>query len=227
VGFDYRRIVPIRRDATGTLSVIAQDMAALSTTSNLWTGRSAALSESTVVTEWALWAQDTWQVSRRLTITPGLRWEFSPPPVTSSPVYFYDPVNDNLTKGSSRSGWLYRNFAPRLGAAYQLSRDGRTVLPGGRGLFYDSSLSIATDLINGGPLSIESFVSQMYAPFSTQLAYGLMLVSRCAAGAVECIAGPRLRGARCGVSGLRGVYRRPAAAPGNRRPGNAPTFWRR
>ena len=29
-GFDYRRIVPIRRDATGTLSVIADDMAALS-----------------------------------------------------------------------------------------------------------------------------------------------------------------------------------------------------
>jgi hypothetical protein len=175
VGFDYRRIVPIRRDATGTLSVIAQDMAALSTTSNLWTGRSAALSESTVVTEWALWAQDTWQVSRRLTITPGLRWEFSPPPVTSSPVYFYDPVNDNLTKGQQPL-WLasYRNFAPRLGAAYQLSRDGRTVLRGAAGLFYDSSLSIATDLINGGPLSIESFVSQMYAPFSTQLAYGLM-----------------------------------------------------
>ena len=42
------------------------------------------------------------------------------------------------------------------------------------GLFYDSSLSIATDLINGGPLSISSFVSQMYAPFSAQLTYGLM-----------------------------------------------------
>jgi hypothetical protein len=48
------------------------------------------------------------------------------------------------------------------------------VLRGAAGLFYDSSLSIATDLINGGPLSISSFVSQMYAPFSTQLAYGLM-----------------------------------------------------
>jgi len=145
MGFDYRRIVPIRRDATGTLSVIAQDMSALSTTTNLWTGRSAALSESTVVTEWALWVQDTWQVSRRLTITPGLRWEFSPPPVTSSPVYFYDPVNDDLTQGQQPL-WpaSYRNFAPRLGVAYQLSRDGRTVLRGAAGLFYDSSLSIAT-----------------------------------------------------------------------------------
>jgi hypothetical protein len=68
----------------------------------------------------------------------------------------------------------YRNFAPRLGAAYQLSKDGRTVLRAAAGLFYDSSLSIATDLINGGPLSISSFGSQMYAPFSAQLTYGLM-----------------------------------------------------
>ena len=218
-GFDYRRIVPIRRDATGTLSVIADDMAALMNGSSLWTARSAALSESTVVTEWALWAQDTWQVSRRLTVTPGLRWEFSPPPVTSSPVYFYDPVNNDVTQGQQPL-WpaSYRNFAPRLGAAYQLSRDGRTVLRGAAGLFYDSSLSIATDLINGGPLSISSFVSQMYAPFSTQLTYGLMPGLRMPRlRAVECIAGPRLRRARRGVCGLRGVYRRPPAAPGNRR----------
>ena len=175
LGFDYRRIVPIRRDATGTLSVIADDMAALMNSGNLWTATSAALSESTVVTEWALWAQDTWQVSRRLTVTPGLRWEFSPPPVTSSPVYFFNPAGGGVTLGQQPL-WpaSYRNFAPRLGAAYQLSRDGRTVLRAAAGLFYDSSLSIATDLINGGPLSISTFVSQMYAPFSTLLTYGLM-----------------------------------------------------
>jgi len=176
LGFDYRRIVPIRRDATGTLSVIADDMTALMGSGDLWTAKSAALNESTVVTEWALWAQDTWQVSRRLTVTAGLRWEFSPPPATSSPVYFYDPVNDDLTE-EQQPLWqaTYRNFAPRLGAAYQLGKDGRTVLRGAAGLFYDSSLSIATDLINGGPLSISSgFLSQMYAPFSMQLTYGLM-----------------------------------------------------
>src|SRR5271157_1473509 len=174
-GFDYRRIVPIRRDATGTLSVIADDIAAVTNSSSLWTARSAALSESTVVTEWALWAQDTWQVSPRLTVTPGLRWEFSPPPATGSPVYFFDPVNDDVTQ-EQQPLWpsSYRNFAPRLGAAYQLSKDGRTVLRAAAGLFYDSSLSIATDLINGGPLSISSFVSQMYAPISAQLTYGLM-----------------------------------------------------
>jgi hypothetical protein len=175
LGFDYRRIVPIRRDATGTLSVIADDLSALSSGANLWTARSTALSESTVVTEWALWAQDTWQVSRRLTVTPGLRWEYSPSPVTSSPPNFYDPVNDQVTQ-AQQPLWQpsYRNFAPRLGAAYQLGKDGRTVLRGAAGLYYDSSLSIATDLINGGPLSISSFNTGMFAPVSGQLTYGLM-----------------------------------------------------
>jgi hypothetical protein len=174
-GYDYRRNVPIRRDATGTLSVIADDLSALSGGANLWTAKSVALSESTIVTEWALWAQDTWQVSRRLTVTPGLRWEFSPSPVTSPPVNFYDPVNDDLTQ-SQQPLWQasHRNFAPRLGAAYQLSGDGRTVLRAAAGLFYDSSLSIATDLINGGPLSISSFNTGMFAPVSGQLTYGLM-----------------------------------------------------
>ena len=174
-GFDYRRIVPIRRDATGTLSVIADNLSALSGGANLWTATSTALSESTVVTEWALWAQDTWQVSRRLTLTPGLRWEFSPSPVTSTPPNFYDPVNDDVTP-AQQPLWqpAYRNFAPRLGAAYQLGKDGRTVLRAAAGLFYDSSLSIATDSINGGPLSILSFSTEMFAPVSGQLTYGLM-----------------------------------------------------
>jgi hypothetical protein len=134
-----------------------------------------ALSRSTVVTEWTLWAQDTWQVSPRLTVTPGLRWEFSPPPVYNLPVYFYDPANDSVTQQQHPIFWTasYRNFAPRLGAAYRLTNDGRTVLRAAAGLFYDSSLSIATDLINDGPLSISSFLSQMHAPFSTQLSYGL------------------------------------------------------
>jgi hypothetical protein len=90
-------------------------------------------------------------------------------------VYFYDPVHDDLTQGQQPL-WpaSYRNFAPRLGAAYQLSKDGRTVLRAAAGLFYDSSLSIATDLINGGPLSISSFNTSMFAPVSGQLTYGLM-----------------------------------------------------
>src|SRR5262249_48943162 len=67
-----------------------------------------------------------------------------------------------------------RNFAPRLGAAWQATRDGRTVVRAGGGLYWDSSMSIATDILNGGPLSITSLQSAIRAPVSSLLSYGFM-----------------------------------------------------
>ena len=39
-GVDYRRMVPIRRDATGVLSAIADDITSLTDKRNLWLGSS-------------------------------------------------------------------------------------------------------------------------------------------------------------------------------------------
>jgi hypothetical protein len=58
--------------------------------------------------------------------------------------------------------------------AWRLSGSGRTVLRAGGGLYYDSSMSIATDVLNGGPLSIQQFASGATAPFSDTLTYGFM-----------------------------------------------------
>ncbi|MGZ7033023.1 MAG: WD40/YVTN/BNR-like repeat-containing protein, partial [Thermoanaerobaculia bacterium] len=62
-------------------------------------------------------------------------------------------ISGDLTRQIDRNKlplWpvTYRNFAPRLGAAWRVRKGGQTVLRAGGGLFYDSSLSIATDLIN-------------------------------------------------------------------------------
>ncbi len=56
--------------------------------------------------------------------------------------------------------------------ALRVTADGRTVLRGGGGLYYDSSLSIATDVLNGGPLSVGDFTSASGGIFSTLLTYG-------------------------------------------------------
>jgi hypothetical protein len=154
-GVDYRRMVPIRRDATGVLSAIADDITSLTDKRNLWLGNSAAVSASTEVTELSLWAQDTWQISPRIVITPGLRWEFNPSPAASPSTYFLDPGSGTVFDRNNLPLWpaAYSNFAPRLGAAWRVLKSGRTVLRAGGGLFYDSSLSIATDLINSGPFS--------------------------------------------------------------------------
>jgi hypothetical protein len=57
--------------------------------------------------------QDNWRVTTRLTANLGLRYD-------------YQSITDDLN-----------NFAPRLGFAYDLAGDGKTVIRGGAGLFYD------------------------------------------------------------------------------------------
>ncbi len=88
-------------------------------------------------------AQDDYRVTRRLTLNFGLRYD-----VLTWPVEVLDrQANFDLatgalivagSNGASRSLIPndYHNFGPRLGFAYQLTRDGKTVVRGGYGLFY-------------------------------------------------------------------------------------------
>ena len=188
-GADYRAITAIREDAGNTLGVISDSVADLTSMRNLWVftvtpGASGVPAAQTVkVQELSLWALDTWQPAPRLTVSAGLRWEFSPAPVPTAAdlaanlIFFYDPAS-GITELATQPRPLwptsYGDFAPRLGLAYRLTADGGTVLRAGGGLYYDSSLSIATDILNGGPLSAGKFTSQRYAPFSTVLGYGFM-----------------------------------------------------
>jgi len=88
--------------------------------------------------------QDKWQVSKKLTVDFGLRWEFYPPGTPRFPGGFsnYDPVNNNLVLagiGSNPSNLgmqtNYKNFAPRTGIAYRLTE--KTVLRAGFGISFE------------------------------------------------------------------------------------------
>jgi hypothetical protein len=184
VGADYRRVVAIRRDATPALGVIADDVVALDTEQNLWIAQSAAVEESAGVTELSLWIQDTWRVSSRFTLTAGLRWEFSPAPVPDGATKFLDYSTETVMPFSQISSlccptvtslWptSYRDFAPRLGIAWRLTGNGKTVLRAGGGLYYDSSMSIAADSINGGPLSVASYTGAA-GLYPTELSYAFL-----------------------------------------------------
>lgn len=174
-GADYRGIRADRRDASGTLSLIADGVTALADRRSMWIGRSAPQAAAARVGELSLWAMDTWQMGDRFTLAAGLRWEFSPAPVPDSPIYFLNPVTQRASLDRQEL-WTtrYRNFAPRIGGVLRLTRDGRTVLRAGGGLYYNSSLSIATDGLNGGPLSTTSFTSELFSPFSAELSYGFV-----------------------------------------------------
>jgi outer membrane receptor protein involved in Fe transport len=103
---------------------------------------------------WALFAQDDWKVTRKLTLNIGLRWEYYAPRREHNDNFSsFDPTLPNPGAGgragavaflgsgpgrdNSRTSFadsFYKNFGPRLGFAYQLFN--RTVLRGGYALFY-------------------------------------------------------------------------------------------
>ena len=172
-GIDYRAVTAIRRDAAAAVSVIADSVNDLADTSQIWKTSSAAIIDSAKLSESSLWAQDTWQVLPRLTVTYGLRWEFSPSPATIGAINIYDPVSGQV-EASNQPLWptSYRDLAPRIAAAYRLTKDGRTVVRAGAGIYYDSGLSIATDVLDGGPLNALRLTNGSHAPFSFAFEYG-------------------------------------------------------
>jgi len=86
---------------------------------------------------------DKWQVSQKLTVDLGLRWEFYPPatPAFANAFSNYDPNNNTLvvtgTGGNPTNLGMvtrYKEWAPRLGIAYRL--DDKTVIRAGFGISY-------------------------------------------------------------------------------------------
>jgi hypothetical protein len=86
---------------------------------------------------------DKWQVSPKLTLDLGLRWEFYPPATPAFPGGFsnYDPSTNSLVMAGvggnpSNLGMKthYNYLAPRLGLAYRLTD--KTVIRGGFGISY-------------------------------------------------------------------------------------------
>ncbi len=116
-------------------------------------------------TEWFAFAQDNWKVSHRLSLDLGLRWEpFIPPHFNSkyNPIGVFSATAFTNNQHSVRfpnapPGYLfggdagvpeggtpavYKDFSPRVGFAYDLRGNQRTVIRGAYGLFYDQPKAI-------------------------------------------------------------------------------------
>jgi hypothetical protein len=102
----------------------------------------------------AFFAQDSWKVMSRLTVNYGLRYDFEFTQ-TIAPVGVRDPLTGiNLSESDIlaaqdaigvQQGFPRdkNNFAPRFGFAYDIFGNGKTVLRGSIGLYYDHPLLAA------------------------------------------------------------------------------------
>jgi len=96
--------------------------------------------------DYALFAEDSWKARKNLTVNYGLRWDMStvpqpPQPNTATPLTTLYTSTINIPK---------HEFAPRVGAAWQISKG--NLLRVGYGLFYaktSNSMFYATRVENG------------------------------------------------------------------------------
>jgi hypothetical protein len=143
-GADYRQISVNLRPFGALVEYIVNDVQDFLANGQalLFTSTNRASSFRTRAT--SLYAQDTWKVGPRFTLTYGVRWELNPPPSGTDGTLLAawrnvsDPQNLTLAPfGSSLWETTYGNFAPRIGLAYSLTPKGDFVLRAGWGIFYD------------------------------------------------------------------------------------------
>ena len=116
-------------------------------------------------TNYAVYAQDDFRVTPRLKFNFGLRYELDTVPTEAFGRFAPIVGLGNLatatlgTPGSSIHNGDHLDFAPRIGFAYQLTNDAKTVLRGGAGIYYDLPTVNATQLAFGPPFKITNFLS--------------------------------------------------------------------
>lgn len=119
-------------------------------------------------TSYAAYAQDEFRPWSRVTLDYGVRYEVTPPFVDknnalnafhpgqqstvfpNAPTGLVYPGDAGVPRGTYKTD--YNNFAPRLGAVWDVRGDGRTTVRGGWGIFYDT-LAGQGDFFQNGVLA--------------------------------------------------------------------------
>ena len=163
-GVDYRRLAPtaaVVGENGIIVDVFYNDNNSVISNTAAFVDVESATTLFPLLINFSAYAQDTWKITRRLTLAYGLRWEVNTPPTDrrGNNAFTVVGLNDPATMRLAPVGtplWktTYNNFAPRIGIAYQLiqSKGRETVLRGGFGIFYDVGTGPANDAIQGTAL---------------------------------------------------------------------------
>ncbi|MDP8982329.1 MAG: TonB-dependent receptor [Acidobacteriota bacterium] len=136
-----------------------------------------------------LYAQDAWKLARNFTLDIGLRWEYNSPlkelhnreaafrPGQQSTVFPDAPIGMVFPgdKGVSDSTYsaAWRNFAPRIGFAWDVFGTGKLSLRGGYGIFFDAPITELTlQFLTSPPYAIQPFT--LFTPINNPWAGSLI-----------------------------------------------------
>jgi len=148
VGVDFRRLSPVYDPLPFSPQVFFFSLPSAESGNGPITFVQSSQGSTLLFRNLGVFAQDSWRVLPRLTLTYGLRWDFDFAPSSLSGPNLLSVTGFNLSNlsnlalapaGTPPFKTTYGNVAPRVGAAYQFSQnqDWATVLRAGFGVFYD------------------------------------------------------------------------------------------
>jgi hypothetical protein len=171
-GVDYRRLKPEEGSLSYQLEYEFGSLAnvlANSVPAAFVASRTADV--QMVISNWSIFAQDSWNIVRNLTVTYGLRWDYNTAPSSpnGTPPFTVNQVSDLSTATIAPAGtplWHPQkdDFAPRLGLAWQARP--KLVLRAGAGIFYDLGYSDITNAMISFPYIQERIILGSSFPLS-------------------------------------------------------------
>jgi hypothetical protein len=105
---------------------------------------------------YGLFVQDDVQLSRRLTLNVGARWEYYTPPqeLQDRDFQVFDEATGQLRGRDSAYSAQKNNIAPRIGLAFDPRGDGKLAIRSGFGLFYNQgTVAVARNLVLNPPVT--------------------------------------------------------------------------
>ena len=90
--------------------------------------------KDSINTRWTAFAQDSWTIGSRLTLNPGVRFD----------------RNTGYTKALGEQVFATNSISPRIGFAWDVTGDSRTVFRGHYGWYFDGAKSSYYDLVDPG-----------------------------------------------------------------------------
>jgi hypothetical protein len=163
---------------------------------------SSSVANALLSRNFSVYAQDTWKIATRLTLTYGLRWEINPPlkgnnsandPFTV--VGLNNPATITLApRGTALYQTTYANIAPRFGVAYRAGEkpNWNTVLRAGFGVFYDLGQGSLGGVSSYFPYNNSNFLFDVPFPLSPQNAAPPVLTTSPPVGTII-VADPHLK----------------------------------